>query len=52
MTDNGNNGIITTKEMTLHMGPQHPSSHGVLHLELDMQGEQILNVRPEIGYLH
>jgi NADH dehydrogenase I D subunit len=52
MADNGNNEIITTKEMTLHMGPQHPSSHGVLHLELDMQGEQILNVRPEIGYLH
>jgi len=44
--------IIATREVTLHMGPQHPSTHGVLHLILDLQGEKILNVEPDIGYLH
>ena len=44
--------IITTKELTLHMGPQHPSSHGVLHMVLEMQGERILKAEPDIGYLH
>jgi NADH-quinone oxidoreductase subunit D len=43
---------IRTKEITLHMGPQHPSTHGVLHLILDMQGERIIKVEPDIGYLH
>ncbi|MCP3676342.1 MAG: NADH dehydrogenase (quinone) subunit D [Deltaproteobacteria bacterium] len=45
-------GTIDTKEMTLHMGPQHPSTHGVLHLYLDMQGEKIVKASPDIGYLH
>ncbi len=45
-------GTIDTKEMTLHMGPQHPSTHGVLHLYLDMQGEKIVKAEPDIGYLH
>src|SRR3990172_6217759 len=44
--------IVTTKEITLSMGPQHPSAHGVLHLVLDMQGERILKASPDIGYLH
>ncbi len=44
--------IITTKEITLHMGPQHPSMHGVLHLILDLQGEKIMKAEPDIGYLH
>lgn len=43
---------IATKEMSLHLGPQHPSSHGVLHLIIDMQGEKVLKVTPDIGYLH
>ena len=34
------------------MGPQHPSTHGVLHLMLDLQGEKILRAEPDIGYLH
>lgn len=34
------------------MGPQHPSTHGVLHLILDIQGEKIVRVEPDIGYLH
>ena len=43
---------IITKEITLSMGPQHPSTHGVLHLLLDMKGETILKADPDIGYLH
>lgn len=38
--------------MTINMGPQHPSTHGVLRLELDLDGELIHEVRPNIGYLH
>src|SRR4030067_3731773 len=44
--------IINTREITLHMGPQHPSTHGVLHLLLQMQGEMIMKAEPDIGYLH
>jgi NADH-quinone oxidoreductase subunit D len=38
--------------MTLNMGPQHPSTHGVLRLQLELDGETILSCRPDIGYLH
>ncbi len=38
--------------MLLNMGPQHPSTHGVLRLELELDGESIVDCRPEIGYLH
>jgi len=38
--------------MTLNMGPQHPSMHGVYRAELDLDGEIIVAVRPEIGNLH
>ncbi len=41
-----------TREMTINMGPQHPSTHGVLRLELVLDGELINEVRPNIGYLH
>src|SRR5574337_1033683 len=44
--------IISTREVTLHMGPQHPSTHGVLHLILDLQGEKVVDIQPDIGYLH
>jgi NADH-quinone oxidoreductase subunit D len=43
---------IKTEEMVLNMGPQHPSTHGVLRLELELEGEIIKNVKPHIGYLH
>lgn len=36
----------------LNMGPQHPSTHGVLRLVVDLDGETIVNVEPDIGYLH
>ncbi len=38
--------------MTLNMGPQHPSTHGVLRLELKTDGEEVAHIRPHIGYLH
>ena len=47
-----NNNELVTKEITLSMGPQHPSTHGVLHLLLDMKGEKIISAYPDIGYLH
>ena len=40
------------EEMVLNMGPQHPSTHGVLRLELETDGEVVRNVIPHIGYLH
>ena len=42
----------TGRRMTLNMGPQHPSTHGVLRVVLELDGETILKARPEIGYLH
>lgn len=41
-----------TEEMVLNMGPQHPSTHGVLRLELTLEGEIVTKVVPHIGYLH
>lgn len=43
---------LKTETMVLNMGPQHPSTHGVLRLELEIDGELVLNVRPHLGYLH
>ncbi|MFN7708422.1 MAG: NADH-quinone oxidoreductase subunit D, partial [Sphingobacteriia bacterium] len=38
--------------MVLNMGPQHPSTHGVLRLELVMEGELIVECIPHLGYMH
>jgi len=46
------NTELTTREITLNMGPQHPSTHGVMHLILHLQGEKIMKAEPDIGYLH
>ena len=43
---------IRTETMTVNMGPQHPSTHGVLRLVLELDGEVIQSVIPTIGYLH
>ncbi len=43
---------VKTEEMILNMGPQHPSTHGVLRLELQLEGEIITKLIPHIGYLH
>ncbi len=43
---------LTGETMLLNMGPQHPSTHGVLRLLLELDGETIVNAIPDIGYLH
>ncbi len=43
---------VKTEELVLNMGPQHPSTHGVLRLVVELEGELIVDVKPYIGYLH
>src|ERR1044071_10407097 len=43
---------ISGETMLLNMGPQHPSTHGVLRLLLELDGETVLNTIPDLGYLH
>jgi NADH-quinone oxidoreductase subunit D len=43
---------LSGETMLLNMGPQHPSTHGVLRLLLELDGEIIINCIPDIGYLH
>lgn len=43
---------LRTEEMVIQMGPQHPSTHGVLRLEVTVEGEIVTHVKPYIGYLH
>jgi NADH-quinone oxidoreductase subunit D len=43
---------MRTETMTVNMGPQHPSTHGVLRLVLELDGETVLSASPTIGYLH
>jgi NADH-quinone oxidoreductase subunit D len=38
--------------MTLNMGPQHPSTHGVLRVVLELDGERVVKAEPVVGYLH
>ncbi len=45
-------GDFDTKYMRINVGPQHPSTHGVLRLVVDLDGERIVRVVPQIGYLH
>ncbi len=45
-------GDLRTEEMLVNMGPQHPSTHGVLRLVLRTDGEMVLDTVPHIGYLH
>jgi NADH-quinone oxidoreductase subunit D len=45
-------GRLKTDELVLNMGPQHPSTHGVLRLELVLDGEIVVKVIPQMGYLH
>jgi NADH dehydrogenase I D subunit len=56
MTDEiGNNGeerVIETRELNISMGPQHPATHGVLRLVLDLDGETVVDCTPYVGYLH
>ena len=43
---------LETVEMTVNMGPQHPSTHGVFRMVLTLEGERVRNVQSHIGYLH
>src|SRR5436309_6450529 len=43
---------VQSQEMLLNMGPQHPSTHGVLRLVLRLEGETVIDCTPVIGYLH
>ncbi len=43
---------LRTETMTVNMGPQHPSTHGVLRLVIELDGETIVSAMPTIGYLH
>ena len=45
-------GEFTTEEMILNIGPQHPSTHGVLRVVLELDGEVITRAEPVIGYMH
>ena len=50
ITDAARAGL--TENMVLNMGPHHPSTHGVLRLVVELDGEQVVNVAPDIGFLH
>lgn len=45
-------GVRHTQEMLLNLGPQHPSTHGVLRLVLTLEGETVVDCTPIVGYLH
>jgi NADH-quinone oxidoreductase subunit D len=45
-------GIKEEEEYVINMGPQHPSTHGVLRLVVSLKGETVKNVEPHLGYIH
>jgi NADH-quinone oxidoreductase subunit D len=45
-------GTLRTEEMILNIGPGHPSTHGVLRIILELDGEVIIRAQPMIGYMH
>ncbi len=45
-------GTLRTEEMILNIGPQHPATHGVLRIVLELDGEVIVRAEPIIGYMH
>ncbi len=52
LPDDLDRDIDADQTMIINMGPQHPSTHGVLRLMLELQGETVLRCKPIIGYLH
>ncbi|MBA2572331.1 MAG: NADH-quinone oxidoreductase subunit D, partial [Gemmatimonadetes bacterium] len=45
-------GDIAGEHMLINIGPQHPATHGVLRLVLELDGETVIRCIPHIGYLH
>ena len=39
-------------QMVINVGPQHPATHGVLHLKITLEGETIVKIEPNLGYIH
>src|SRR5713101_262773 len=52
VTRTGEHGAFGGELLTVNFGPHHPSTHGVLRLIVDLDGEQIKRIQPVIGYLH
>ncbi|MEX2419012.1 MAG: hypothetical protein WD652_01400, partial [Acidimicrobiia bacterium] len=50
--DYGEDAVSDEVTQIINMGPQHPATHGVLRLHLELEGETIKRVKPIIGYLH
>src|SRR5437763_16904066 len=51
-TSNVASAEFRDQTMILNMRPQHPSTHGVLRLLCELDGENVVNIMPDIGYLH
>lgn len=51
-SSSNNTNELRSEELVVNMGPQHPSTHGVLYLELRLDGEIVVDCKPHIGYLH
>ena len=49
---NGASGMLKTDRLIVNMGPQHPSTHGVFRMIVELEGETIMALEPEMGYLH
>ncbi len=43
---------MDSKHMVINMGPQHPATHGVLRLIVELDGERVMGIQPDLGYLH
>src|SRR6202050_1154976 len=52
VTESGQDGTSNDSTLVCNMGPQHPSTHGVLRLVLEIDGETVVKLVPDIGYLH
>src|SRR4051794_31790583 len=48
----GTGAGLDTTDMVLNIGPQHPSTHGVLRLKLVLDGERVVSAEPIVGYMH
>jgi NADH-quinone oxidoreductase subunit D len=47
-----NNPQLTEGQLVINVGPQHPATHGVLHLVITLEGETIVKIEPHLGYIH